>query len=91
MVQLPILDDILYNLQRQGRIVFYVSSAPPFHPTPPLTLPAGADAPEQMTAVSNYSTVLVRPRPRSPTPPRFFCSTFPTLRRSSRSRSRPRE
>lgn len=30
MVQLPILDDILYNLQRQGRIVFYVCRAP-FH------------------------------------------------------------
>lgn len=30
MVQLPILDDILYNLQRQGRIVFYVCCAP-FH------------------------------------------------------------
>lgn len=26
MVRLPILDDVLYNLQRQGRIVFYVST-----------------------------------------------------------------
>ncbi|KAI9057504.1 branched-chain alpha-keto acid dehydrogenase E1-alpha subunit [Trametes sanguinea] len=26
MVQLPILDDILYNLQRQGRIVFYMTA-----------------------------------------------------------------
>ena len=25
MVQLPILDETLYNLQRQGRISFYVS------------------------------------------------------------------
>ncbi|KAH9925383.1 branched-chain alpha-keto acid dehydrogenase E1-alpha subunit [Epithele typhae] len=27
MVQLPILDDVLYNLQRQGRIVFYVRAS----------------------------------------------------------------
>ena len=26
MVQLPILDETLYNLQRQGRISFYVSA-----------------------------------------------------------------
>ena len=30
MVQLPILDDILYNLQRQGRIVFYVRESLPW-------------------------------------------------------------
>ena len=30
MVQLPILDDILYNLQRQGRIVFYVRESSPW-------------------------------------------------------------